>query len=36
MVILMVHLCRRTKVAASGDCEEKRRKIDLRCSALAR
>ena len=28
-------LCR-TKVAAPGDCAEKTRKIDSRCSALAR
>ena len=29
-------LCRRTKAAASGDCEEKKRKVDSKCSALAR
>ena len=28
-------LCRRTKAAASGDYERKKRKVDLRCSALA-
>ena len=29
-------LCRRTKAAASRDCEEKKRKVDWKCSALAR
>ena len=29
-------LCRRTKGTASEDCKKKKRKVDLRCSALAR
>ena len=29
-------LCRRTKAAASGDCEEMKREVDWRCFALAR
>ena len=29
-------LCRRTEVTASGHCEEKKRKVDSRCSVLAR
>ena len=31
-----VYYAEETKVAVSGDCEEKKRKVDSRCSALAR